>query len=152
VAAASGKTANFAKTDGFASKAATVSFEGAFAINYYFAPNASVAGEMKLHIWTPESYAAASWLTTTNANTVTMVKQSNGTYWAQLQGIPAKALDSTYYVAATYTDTAGNYHCTGVIAYSLSKYCMSKAADSTMGQLARATAMYGYYASLYFSK
>jgi hypothetical protein len=29
---------------------------------------------------------------------------------------------------------------------------MSKAADSTMGQLARATAMYGYYASLYFSK
>ena len=152
VAAASGKTANFAKTDGFASKAATVSFEGAFAVNYYFAPSASVAGEMQLHIWTPESYAAASWLTTSNANTVTMVKQSNGTYWAQVKGIPAKALDSTYYVAATYTDTAGNYHCTGVIAYSLSKYCMSKAADSTMGQLARATAMYGYYASLYFSK
>jgi hypothetical protein len=152
VAADSSKTTNFAKTDGFTSRSATVSFEGAFAVNYYFAPSASVAGEMKLHIWTPEAYSAASRLTSTNATTVSMVKQSNGTYWAQLQGIPAKALDSTYYVAATYTDTAGNYHCTGVIAYSLSKYCMSKAADSTMGRLAQATAMYGYYASLYFSK
>jgi hypothetical protein len=151
VAADSSKTTNFAKTDGFTSRSATVSFEGAFAVNYYFAPSASVAGEMKLHIWTPEAYSAASRLTSTNATTVSMVKQSDGTYWAQLQGIPAKALDSTYYVAATYTDTAGNYHCTGVIAYSLSKYCMSKAADSTMGQLARAAAMYGYYADQYFT-
>jgi hypothetical protein len=28
---------------------------------------------------------------------------------------------------------------------------MSKAADNTMGQLARATAMYGYYADQYFT-
>lgn len=53
---------------------------------------------MKLHIWTPEAYSAASRLTSANATTVSMVKQSDGTYWAQVQGIPAKALDSTYYV------------------------------------------------------
>ena len=151
VAADSIKAANFAKTDGFSSRSATVSFDGAFAINYYFAPNAAVAGDMTLYIWTPEAYTSAARLTSTNAVTVSMVRQENGTYWAQAEGIPAKALDGTYYVAATYTDTAGNYHCTGVIACSLSKYCMNKAADTIMGSLAQATAMYGYYASLYFS-
>lgn len=89
--------------------------------------------------WGPSKVAFPTW-TVANANTVSMVKQSNGTYWAQVEGIAAKAPDSTYYVAATYTDTAGNHHCTGVIAYSLSKYCMSKTADGTMGSLAQATA------------
>ena len=54
-----------------------------------------------------------------------------------------------YYVAAVYTDAAGNTHCTGVIAYSLSKYCMNNA-NGKMGALAQATAMYGYYAAAYF--
>jgi hypothetical protein len=106
---------------------------------------------MKLYIWTPEAYASASRLTAANADIVTMVKQANGSYWAQVQGIAAKELDSTYYVAATYTDSNGNYHCTGIIPYSLSNYCMNKAVDgNSMQALAAATAMYGYYASIYF--
>lgn len=151
VAADSAKAANFTKTDGFTTRTATVSFDGAFAINYYFTPSKAVAGNMTLYIWTPDVYTSASRLTTGNASTVSMVRQSNGSYWAQVEGIPAKALDRTYYVAGIYTDTSGNSHCTGVIAYSLSKYCISKAVPgNSMQALAAATAMYGYYAAQYF--
>ena len=47
-------------------------------------------------------------------------------------------------------DAEGNTHCTGVIAYSLSKYCLNNA-NGNMGALAQATAMYGYYAAQYFT-
>jgi hypothetical protein len=147
-----GKAHNFAATETFGQRGTSVSFDGAFAINYYFAPSAALAEDMKLYIWTPEAYASASRLTAANADIVTMVKQANGSYWAQVQGIAAKELDSTYYVAATYTDINGNYHCTGIIPYSLSKYCMNKAVDgNSMQALAAATAMYGYYAAQYFA-
>jgi hypothetical protein len=76
-------------------------------------------------------------------------KQSNGFYWQQVAGIAAKNLDKTYYVAAVYTDANGATHCTGVIPYSLSLYCMNSA-NGKMGELAQATAMYGYYADQYF--
>ena len=70
---------------------------------------------------------------------------------AQIAAIAAKALDETYYVAGVYTDAAGNTCSTGVIAYSLSKYCMGKAvAGNAMEGLAAATAIYGYYAAQYF--
>jgi hypothetical protein len=62
-------------------------------------------------------------------------------------------LDDTYYVAGVYTGADGNTYCTGVIAYSVSQYCLNKAVDgSEMQQLAGATAMYGYYAKQYFTK
>ena len=145
------KAHNFAATETFGQRGTSVSFDGAFAINYYFAPSAALAEDMTLYIWTPEAYASASRLTAANADIVTMVKQANGSYWAQVQGIAAKELDSTYYVAATYTDSNGNYHCTGIIPYSLSNYCMNKAVDgNSMQALAAATAMYGYYAEKYF--
>ena len=146
------KVGAFASTNsGFSNKkTATVSFEGAFAINYYFPTTAVVEGDVKLYVWTPEVYAAAAGLTEANASAVvTMEVQDNGSYWGQVQGIAAKSLDKTYYVAAVYTDAAGNTHCTGVIAYSLSKYCMNNA-NGKMGALAPATAMYGYYAAAYF--
>ena len=141
-----------ATATGFGSKkTATVSFEGAFAINYYFPTTAVVEGDVKLYVWTPEVYAAAAGLTEANASAVvTMEVQDNGSYWGQVQGIAAKSLDKTYYVAAVYTDAAGNTHCTGVIAYSLSKYCLNNA-NGKMGALAQATAMYGYYAAQYFA-
>jgi hypothetical protein len=154
VAADPDKIANFASTDGFTGKSASVSFEGAFAINYYFTPNAAVAGDMKLYIWTPEDYASAGELTAPNASEiVTMERQASGAYWGQVSGIAAKALDDTYYVAGVYTDETGNTCCTGVIAYSLSKYCLKNAEPGKdMQQLAAATAMYGYYAHHYFTK
>ena len=77
---------------------------------------------------------------------------SGSTYWGQVSGIAAKSLDETYYVAGVYTDADGNTYCTGVIAYSLSKYCMNNAKPGKdMQALASATAMYGYYAKLYFT-
>jgi hypothetical protein len=146
------KIGAFAATTGFSKKSVTVSFEGAFAINYYFTPNTAVDGDMILYIWTPEAYATAATLTADNAKTITMAAGSDGRYWAQVGAIAAKDLDKTYYVAGVYTDADGNTCCTGVIAYSLSKYCLNKAVDgNNMRQLAAATAMYGYYAKEYFA-
>ena len=127
-----------------------MSFEGAFAINYYFTPNEAVNGQVTFCYWTRSDYLAADMLTLENATgTLAATANANGVYWAQLRGIAAKKLDDTYYAAAFYTDTDGRTHCTGVIAYSLSRYCMNNA-NSAMGQLAQATAVYGYHAKSYF--
>jgi hypothetical protein len=152
VAADANKTTNFEATStGFGKKSATVSFEGAFCVNYYFTPNAAVSGDMTLYIWTPKAYANAGVLSIDNAaEVITMVAGTDGRYWGQVSGIAAKELDETYYVAAVYSDAQGNSYCTGVIPYSLSKYCMNNA-SGTMGELAQATAMYGYYAKLFFT-
>jgi hypothetical protein len=141
-----------ATATGFSKKTATVSFEGAFCVNYYFTPSAAVDGSMTLYIWTPEDYAAATTLTAENAIVVPMVAGADGRHFGQVEGIAAKSLDETYYVAGVYTDANGNTYCTGIIAYSLSKYCINNAKPGKdMQELASATAMYGYYANLYFN-
>ena len=144
---------NVNEKTGFSKKSATVSFESDFSINYYFTPSATVNGNMTFYYWTSDAYAATSKLTTSNATgSFAMTAGSDGRYGATVSGIPAKALDDTYYVTGVYTDASGNTCCTGVIAYSLSKYCLSKAVDGNdMQELASATAMYGYYAKLYFA-
>ena len=154
VAADASKTVNFTKTDsGFSARSASVSFEGAFSINYYFTPNMGVAGDVTLYFWTPEDYAAADVLTVDNASGSSPMVNNGGPYWGQVSGIAAKNLDKTYYVAGVYTDASGNTYCTGVIAYSLSKYCLNNAKPGKdMQELAAATAMYGYYANAYFTK
>ncbi len=154
VPADSAKTVNFPQTLlGFSKKSATVSFEGAFSINYYFTPSEAVDGEMSFYYWTPKDYAAADVLTTSNASGVlTMDAMGDGRYWAQISGIAAKSLDQTYYVCGMYTDTSGRTYMTGIVSYSLSKYCMNNAKDGNpMQELAAATAMYGYYAAQYFA-
>jgi hypothetical protein len=154
VGADEAKTGAFERTNpGFVSRSATVSFDGAFAINYYFKPSQAVAGEVTFYYWTAKDYAAAESLDATNATgKLSMVEDGNGVYWAQVSGIAAKRLDETYYVAAVYNDGEGNRYCTGVIAYSLSKYCMNNAKDGKeMQSLAANTAMYGYYAKLHFT-
>jgi hypothetical protein len=78
-----------------------------------------------------------------------LASNANGIYHGAITGIAAKELDDTVYVAATYT-VDGQTFCSGVIAYSLSGYCM-KQANGNMGELAQATAMYGYYAANYFA-
>jgi hypothetical protein len=153
VPVSSSKVGNFTATStGFSGKSASVSFEGAFAVNYYFTPNCDIDGNITLYYWNPADYAKVSSLAPSNASgKLTMEKQANGSYWAQVSGIPAKELDETYYVAAFYT-SENELRCTGVIAYSLSKYCMNNASGtSTMNGLARATAMYGYHAQTYFN-
>ena len=149
------KVGAFAATEtGFGKRGSTVSFEGAFAINYYYTPTAVVDGDITMYVWTPEDYAAAEELTAENASdTVVMELQPSGMYWGQVAGIAAKKLDKTYYVAVVYTDAEGNTYCSGVFDYSLSKYCMNNAQPGkNMQALAAATAMYGYYAAQYFSK
>jgi hypothetical protein len=80
------------------------------------------------------------------------MEKGAGTWFAPVSGIAPKALDKTYYAAGVYEDADGNTYCTGVIAYSVSQYCLNKAVDgSEMQQLAGATAMYGYYAKQYFA-
>jgi hypothetical protein len=153
IAANPGKVGNFAATTpGFGKKSVTVSFDSAFAINYYFTPNTSVDANITFYYWTAEDYNAATTLTPSNASgKLTMQDGGNGSYWAAISGIAAKQLDDTYYVAGIYTSDT-TVCSTGVIAYSLSKYCMGKAVDgNAMQGLASATAMYGYYAREYFS-
>ena len=148
----SAKVGSFTATaTGFSGKSASVSFEGAFAINYYFIPNCDIDANISFYYWNPTDYAKATALAPSNATgKLTMQKQADGSYWAQVSGIPAKELDETYYVAAFYTSD-NRACCTGVIAYSLSKYCMNNAGNgSAMQGLAQGTAMYGYHAKAYF--
>jgi hypothetical protein len=98
-----------------------------------------------------EDYEAANTLTPNNASgSITMEASDNGIYWAQVSNIPAKNMDKTFYVSGVYT-SGGNTYCTGVVAYSLSKYCMNNATSGDMQDLAKATAVYGYYAQTYFA-
>jgi hypothetical protein len=147
-AVSSNKATDFVKTEGFTKKSVTVSFEGAFAINFYMTP-ANAADSMTLYVWNPDVYQSADSLTAENAQVLPMTA-SNGVYFAQVAGIAPKRLDDTYYVAAVYTDGNGNAYCTGIIAYSLSKYCLNNDSGN-MSALAQATAMYGYYAKNNFA-
>jgi hypothetical protein len=152
VAAPSSKVGAFTRSaTGFSSRNATVSFEGAFVINYYFTPNVAVNGDVTFYYWTPEAYAAVDVLTASNATGSCAMVENGGVYFAQVTSIAAKALDETYYVAGVYTGADGNTYCTGVIAYSLSRYCMNNDSGD-MDQLAQATAMYGYYAKALLNK
>lgn len=153
VKADSNKIGKFAATEqSFSQRTASVSFDGALAINYYFGPDAQVNGDITFYYWSAADYASAAVLTTANATgSCSMVKMNDGSYWAQVSGIAAKEIDDTYYVAAVYS-SSGETLCSGVIAYSLSKYCINHAKDGdVMQELAAATAMYGYYAKAYFS-
>lgn len=154
MAADPGKIGVFASTGtGFSGKSASVSFEGAFSINYYFTPDAAVDGNVNLYIWTFDDYTASATLTAENASQIVVMDCFDGVYWGQISGIAAKKLDETYYVAGVYTDVYGDTHSTGIIAYSLSKYCMNNAKPGKdMQQLAAATAMYGYYAKAFFAQ
>ena len=152
VPVSSDKIGRFAATaTGFSGRSASVSFEGAFAINYYFVPDCTVDTVISFYYWSPGDYAKASALLPSNATgKITMNKQDSGAYWAQVSGIPAKELDETYYVAAFYT-CDNEIRCTGVIPYALSKYCVNNAKPGNpMEGLAASTAMYGYCAQNYF--
>ena len=146
------KSAAFVRnTTAFTQMYPTVSFEGAFAINYHFVNGLPVDGNMTLYYWTSDTYNSVSQLTRTNANgAITMVNE-NGVYRAAIENIPAKEMDSTIYVAGVYT-SGGTTYTTGIISYSLGRYCEGIAAnvDSDAQDLAAYTAVYGYYAKQYF--
>lgn len=144
------KSGIFAATStGFLKKAPAVSFDGAFAINYFFTPSTTVQGDMTLYYWDAEAYENAEELTAENA-TGSMIMTPGAQYTAAITGIAAKDMDSTYYVAVVYRSN-GQTYCSGVLPYSLAAYCQSKAAAAgTISDLAKATAVYGYYAKQLF--
>lgn len=104
-----------------------------------------------MYYWTQEDYEAASILMPSNASgSAIMVDDGTGAYHAVVEGIAAKDLDKTVYVAASYVSGDTRY-CTGVLAYSIGSYCVSQSATVNAQQmLAQATAVYGYYANELF--
>ena len=143
------KTGIFYNSGGYSSRKPAVSFEGAFAINYFFTPSYA-ASSMKLYYWTQKDYEAVTTLTPGNATGSIKMTQENGVYTAVIDQIPAKELNSGIYVAGGYSYGGVNY-CTGVLPYSIGAYCASMATkEGAVAGLAQATAVYGYYAQQYF--
>jgi len=143
----------FTNSGGFSKRTPAISFEGAFCINYFFTPsNTPTNGNVKLYYWTQEAYDACAVMKAANASgSLKMVDDGTGVYHAVVEGISAKDINDTIYVAAGYT-SGGVTQCTGVLAYSIGAYCVSQAAgSSTMKDFAAATAVYSYYAKQYFS-
>jgi hypothetical protein len=137
----------------FAKRAPSVSFDGAFSINYYFTTANVPDGEVKLYYWTQEDYNEAVKLSPSNATgSMTMTNISGNQYWGQVAGIAAKELDETVFVLGVYAYN-GTTYTTGVLNYHIGKYCTTLAAKDTSEQqdLAKATAVYGYYAKEYFA-
>jgi hypothetical protein len=148
----SNKVGIFTNTGGFARKYPTISFEGAFSINYYFTPSTNFTGTMRMYYWNEADYNKATKLTSSNATgCIIMENDGSGVYQAAVQGIAAKDLDGTIFIAAGYS-LNGTAYCTGVLAYSIGSYCVSQANyASDLQPLAQATAVYGYYAANYFA-
>jgi hypothetical protein len=149
------KVGEFAAVSGsFSYLYPSVSFEGAFSINYYFAPAKAMDGDLTLYYWNATDYTAADVLTKDNA-TGSVVMETGvtaGEYLGVVKGIAAKEIDQTIYVAGVY-ESNGTTCCTGVIAYSLATYCQDRIAngDETIQNFAKATVVYGYYAKQYFA-
>ena len=145
------KLGTMVSNGGYTRRYPTISFEGAFCINYYFLPSATVSGDITMYVWNYADYTAAASLDKSNATqAITMTLTESGEYLAVVEGIAAKDLDRGVYVSFCYSDGTTDY-CSGVIGYSIGAYCVSQAAKTgTLADLAAATAVYGYYAKQLF--
>lgn len=145
------KLGQFVNNGGYSRRYPTISFEGAFCINYYFVPSAAVQGNITMYIWNYSDFISATTLTKQNATkAVTMTLTGTGEYLAVVDGIAAKDLDQAVYVSFCYSDGTTDY-CAGVIGYSIGSYCASQASKTgTLADLAAACAVYGYYAKELF--
>ena len=141
----------FANNKGFAKRYPSISFEGAFCINYFFKPNYAPVGDITLYYWNESDFNAAEVLTKENASgCMTLSLEDSGEYRGDIEGIAAKNLSASVFVAAVYSDGTTEWT-SGVLGYSIGAYCgsqISKGAD--VAALAEATAVYGYHAKAYF--
>ena len=103
VKADSSKVGTFVMNDGYSNIYPTVSFEGAFSINFYFTPNKTVDSKLTFYYWDAETYNRVSKLTGANATGKINMTQDGSNWGAAVEGIAAKDMDSTIYVAAVYT-------------------------------------------------
>jgi hypothetical protein len=148
VKADSSKVGSFVMNGGYSNIYPTVSFEGAFSINFYFTPNKSVDSAPVMYYWDAATYNSVSKLTPENATGVITMKQDGSNWGAAVEGIAAKSIDETIYVAGFYTSNGVSYP-TNIISYSLGNYCKTIAANGEA--FGAATAVYGYYAKAYFA-
>ena len=151
-AASATKQGTFANNQGFSKRTPSISFEGAFSINYFFTPKYEPASGITMYYWNEADYNANSVLTTANATgKIKLTGTGIGEYRGDINGIAAKALSEAVYVACAYKDSSGNVWTSGVLGYSIGAYCSSQASKGgTIADLAKATAVYGYHAKQYF--
>ena len=152
VPADSNKVGTFVSNGGFTRMRPSVTFGGAFSINYFFTPAYAPNGEITMYYWDAKTYASVEELTTENAlGSEKMVPVDGGEYFAAYTDIAAKEIGDTVYVAAVY-EVNGQTYCTGVLPYSLSLYCkrFAENSESAAQDLAAATMVYGYYAEQFF--
>ena len=152
--ASGSKLGEFVNDSSYTKRYPTISFEGAFCINYYFQPSLAAKGDVTMYIWSLEDFNKASVLTRSNATkAVKMTLTETGEYLGVVDGIAAKDLDKAAYVTFCYSDGTTN-HCGGVIGYTIGLYCKSQASKTgTLADLAAACAVYGYYAKeLFYEK
>jgi hypothetical protein len=145
------KVGAFAATaSGFVEKKVSVTLGGALSINYYLTA-ANTATDMKLYVWTSETYENADVLTADNAEVIDMRNVGGNKFKGTVAGIVARQFDKTVYVCGEYEFDGATYR-TGVIAYSFGKYCANKAVQEVAEKdVAMAAAVYGYYASQYLN-
>ena len=146
------KQGEFYNNKGFAKRYPSISFEGAFCINYFFTPAYAPVDGITLYYWNAADYEVAGVLTTENASgSFQMDGSGTAEYRGDITGIAAKALGEGVYVAAVYSDGTNTWT-SGVLGYSIGAYCSSQATKGgTIADLAMATAVYGYQAKQYFN-
>ena len=147
----SSKQGVFTANGGFTNKYPSVTTGGVFEINYYFAPEFVVDGNMTLYCWSEDTYLNAEVLTAENADAVMTMDAVNGEYVGNSQQIVAKDMDKTVYAAAVY-ESNGTIYCTGVLPYSIAAYCQSNAQDAELADIANAIAVYGNAAKALFGE
>ena len=146
------KVGTFKSNGGFSGGYGTVSFEGAFAINYYLTPKKDVEGEIILYCWDLDTYNSVEVLTEENATAEVVMTKGGTQYAGAYEGIAAKQIGETVFVAGVYTVDGVRYS-SPVISYSLGQYCKEQIAggSETMKAFAMETVVYGYYAEAYFA-
>ncbi len=145
------KAGIYTNTGGFSKKYPAVTLGGAFGINYYFTPSNDPDTVPKIYYWDEETYNSVDVLLPSNA-TGCINLTGDTVFTGCVEGIAAKDLADTIYVAAGYK-SGGNNYCTGVLAYSIGAFCSARAGSEGANDqsLAAAIAVYGYYAKIFFS-
>ena len=150
----SAKTLNFQSNGGFSGGYPSVSFEGAFAINYYLTPKQTVETNIILYCWDLATYTSVVQLTEDNATAkINMAPAlSAGEHFGNYTGIAAKQIDETVFVAGVY-ESGGVRYSSPVLCYSLGAYCADQisSGSETMQNFAKATVVYGDAAESYFA-
>ena len=146
------KQGAFANNKGFAKCYPSISFEGAFCVNYFFTPNYAPVDGITLYYWNAADFEAVDVLTVENASgSFKLEGEGTGEYRGDIVGIAAKNLSEAVYVAAVYSDGNTTWS-SGVLGYSIGAYCVSQSTKGgAIADLVMATAVYGYHAKQYFS-